>query len=76
MSGEIYSRLVESHGYAVLCTEAGGYRYVVGGFSALDSAENFAQDPRTTRYPCGLSDAERADLFARFEREVIVDVAR
>lgn len=58
--------------YLVKCTwsQVGTVIYV-GPFSAKDSAEEFASDPRASRYRLWVNDRLADNLFQQYEREVV-----
>jgi hypothetical protein len=58
------------NGYLVKCTAPFDTLFV-GPFGAQDSADEFARDPRASRYRRNVPDELARLLFDRYEREVV-----
>lgn len=57
--------------FMVKCTWPPAKPIYIGPFSARDSAEDFASDPRSSRYRSHIRAATAAHLFESYEREVV-----
>jgi hypothetical protein len=58
-------------GYLVKCTATGLDTLLIGPFTALDTAVDFAADPFASRYRQRLGDDTAREIFRLYEREVV-----